>query len=56
MFVIVPFLKVRFNDHSAREILYVCPWAIQEMAINAAESRVNKKDLVFIIKGFIFFL
>jgi hypothetical protein len=56
MFVIVPFLKVRLSDHSAREILYDCPCAIQERVINAAESRVIKRDLIFILNGFIIFI
>jgi hypothetical protein len=52
MLVIVPFLKVRLSDHSAREILYVCPWAKQVRVINAAENREIKRDLIFIVMNF----
>jgi glutathionyl-hydroquinone reductase len=48
MFVIVPFLRVRFNDHSAREILYACPWANKLMLIRTVKKITDKRDLVFI--------
>jgi hypothetical protein len=48
MFVIVPFLNVRFNDHSAREILYAGSWANKLIFIRAANRITDKRDLVFI--------
>ena len=52
MFVIVPFLKVRFKDHSASEILYAGPWEKQLRLIKRADKRVIIKDLVFISMDF----
>jgi hypothetical protein len=46
----VPFLKVRFSDHSARDILYVC--ADKPELISNVNKKTVARDLIFIFFGF----